>query len=421
MQLIERVIRPRVMQGAQLGRRMGLADWSNDFPARCVKVLAMLCLVVAPASADVLPDDRADVMYHNYDGGGITIQGPSVLVRKKVGESLSFTGSYYEDLISSASIDVKLSASPYHETRKQEGGSVDYLHGKTIYTAGYIHSREPDYQADTAYFSISQSMFGDLTTVSMGYRRGWDNVYRDIRDAVSHQIENDPTFHERADHRAYSLSLSQILTRNAILDLNFEAITDQGYLASPYRKIRYLDPTVAGKGFTLADQIYPNTRTSTATSAELKYYLWYRAALTGTYRFYNDTWGITGNTFELAYTHPAFHNWIFDASLRFYRQNAATFYSDLFPRANYQNFMARDRELAAFNSYSLGLGASYEFHVPYAKWINKSTLNFHYNHLLIDYSDFRNALLTGNGYTVGSEPLYRLNANIIQLFVSVWY
>ena len=127
----------------------------------------------------MLPDDRADVLYHNYDGGGITIQGPSVLVRKKVGDSLSFSASYYEDLISSASIDVKLSASPYHETRKQEGFSVDYLHGKTIYTAGYIHSKEPDYASNTAYYSISQSMFGDLTTVTFGYRRGWDDVFRD--------------------------------------------------------------------------------------------------------------------------------------------------------------------------------------------------------------------------------------------------
>ncbi len=189
MQLTAGVMRKRTMIGAQLGQ--------------CVKVLAALCLVGTPAIADVLPDDRADVLYHNYDGGGITIQGPSVLVRKKVGDSLSFSASYYEDLISSASIDVKLSASPYHETRKQEGFSVDYLHGKTIYTAGYIHSREPDYEANTAYYSISQSMFGDLTTVTFGFRRGWDDVYRDIKtDGV---IQNDPTFHQQADHRAYYL------------------------------------------------------------------------------------------------------------------------------------------------------------------------------------------------------------------------
>jgi len=398
MQLIESVMR----------RQAPFVRWA--------KVLAVLCLVGAPAVADVLPDDRADALYHNYSGGGITIQGPSVLVRKKVGQSLSFTGSYYEDLISSASIDVKLSASPYHETRKQEGASVDYLHGKTTYTAGYIHSREPDYSANTSYFSVSQSMFGDLTTVSMGYRRGWDDVFRDIK--VNGVLQNDTTFHKQVDHQAYTLSLSQILTRNAILDINFEAITDQGYLASPYRKIRYLDPTVAGKGFTLADQIYPNTHTSTATSAQLKWYMPWRAAVTGQYRFYNDTWGITGHTIEADYTHP-WHKFIFDGSLRYYRQNAANFYSDLFPRANYQNFMARDRELAAFHSISVGFGFAYEFDFP---WINKkTTLNGHYNHLIIDYSDFRNALLTGNGYTVGNEPLYKLNANVFTLFLSLWF
>jgi hypothetical protein len=392
-----------------------------------VKVLAALCLFGAPAGADVLPDDRFDVLYHNYDGGGITIQGPSVLFRKKVGDSLSFTGSYYEDLISSASVDVKLSASPYHETRKQEGGSVDYLHGKTIYTAGFIHSGEPDYKANTSYFAISQSMFGDLTTVSFGYRRGWDNVFRDIK--VNGVIQNDPTFHQQADHRAYTLSISQILTRNAILDFNFEAITDEGYLASPYRKVRYFDSTVPGKQFTLADQIYPNTRTSSAASAQFKYYLPYRAAVTGMYRFYNDTWGITGNTGEIGYTHPFARPILWnghvtlDGSVRYYRQNHANFYSDLFPRADYSNFEARDRELAAFHSLSLGFGAEYEFpQVHAAPWLHKSSVTFHFNHLMIDYSDFRNALLAGDGtYTAGNEPLYKLNANIFQLFGSIWF
>jgi len=387
-----------------------------------VKVLAALCLVGTPASADVLPDDRADVLYHNYDGGGITIQGPSVLVRKKVGDSLSFTGSYYEDLISSASIDVKLSASPYHETRKQEGGSVDYLHGKTIYTAGYIHSREPDYEANTSYFAISQTMFGDLTTVSFGYRRGWDNVYRDIK--VNGIIQNDPTFHQRADHRAYTLSVSQILTRNAILNLNFEAITDEGYLQSPYREILYVNPT-SSNSYLTAPQVYPNTRTSTASSAEFKYYLPYRAAITGQYRFYNDTWGIVGNTVELDYTHPLSRplwggNLTFDGSVRFYKQNNANFYGDLFPRLDYQNFEARDRELAAFHSLSLGFGAEYEF--PKVRWLNKSSITFHFNRLMIDYSDFHNELYTKfNGTPFSQDPLYRLDANIFQLFISAWY
>lgn len=386
------------------------------------RALLALCLAAAPALAGVLPEDRADVLYHRYDGGGITIQGPSVLIRKKVGENFSFSYNYYEDLISSASIDVKLSASPYHENRKQNSASVDYLHGKSTYSMGFINSSEPDYKSNTTYYSISQDMFGDLTTISMSYRRGWDKVYRDIKDATTHQIINDPAFHDIADHRGYAVGLTQILTRNLIFNFNYEAITDQGYLASPYRKIRFADPTVAGKGYQLADQIYPRTRTSNAASGQLKYYLPWRAAVTGQYRYFTDTWGIVAHTIELDYTHPAWKRWVFDGRFRYYRQNAANFYSDLYPRANYANFMARDRELATFNSYTVGIGASYEFAMPRVRWINKSSFNVRFDHLLIDYADYRNALLAGQGgFTAGTEPLYKLNANVLQAFFSFYF
>jgi len=381
------------------------------------RTLLALGIAVAPALAGVLPEDRADVMWHLYKGGDITIQGPSVLVRKKVGDNLSLSANYYEDMISSASIDVKLSASPYHETRRQESVAADYLHGKSTYSAGFITSKEPDYKANTEYFAVSQDMFGDLTTLTLGYRRGWDRVYRDIKTPQGF-IENDPTFHERADHRGYSLSLTQILTRNAILGFNYELLTDQGYLANPYRKIRFLSP--GGLGFSQADQMYPSTRTSSSASVQLKYYLPYRAALTGQYRFFHDTWGITARTAEVDYTHPVRKHLILDGSFRYYHQGPADFYSDLFPRANYQNFMARDRELAAFNSYTVGAGASWLFAMPFVPALGRNSINLRVDHLMIDYSDFRNALLAGT-YGAGNEPLYKLNANIFQVFFSIWF
>ena len=381
------------------------------------RTLLALCVIAAPALGGVLPEDRADVMWHNYDGGDITVEGPSVLVQKKVGDSLAFSAGYYEDMISSASIDVKLSASPYHETRKQENVGVEYLHGKTTYSMGYIHSKEPDYIANTTFYSISQDMFGDLTTVTLGYVRAWDQIFRDIKqpDGV---IVNDPTFHERADHRGYTLGISQILTRNLIADFNYSLLTDQGYLANPYRKIRYLSPG-QGQGFTLADQVYPNTRTSNAASITLKYYLPWRASLTGEYRFFRDTWGIVANNVEADYTWPWRH-WVFDGTVRWYTQTHADFYSDLYPYANYANFMARDRELASFTDWTVGASASYQFKVPGAPWISKSTANVRYDHLIIDYKDFRNALLAAE-YGAGNEPLYKLNANIFQVFVSIWF
>ena len=384
-------------------------------------VALLLTLASAVAPAGVLPEDRADVLYHRYQGGGITVDGPSILIRKKIGDSVSVSASYYVDMISSASIDVKLSASKYKEERKQKGFSVDYLHGKATYSAGVIDSNEGDYVADTAFFGLSQDMFGDLTTVSMGYRRGWNHVFRNVKLADGSKVR-DPTFAEGLDSRAYSLGLSQILTRNLILSVNFEAITDQGFLNNPYRSVRYVDPTVT-RGFSLEKEVYPGTHTSSAASARVKYYLPYRAAVEGSYRFYTDTWGIIGHTAEVTYTQPVWKRWTFDGHVRYYRQNSADFYSDLFPRAQSQNFLARDRELAAFDSIAFGAGASYEFNIPRVRWVEKSTLNARLDRLMINYKNFRDATVTdpANGIPAGAEPLYKLNANVLQLFVSIWF
>jgi hypothetical protein len=75
----------------------------------------------------VLPDDRSDILYHQYEGGGVTIDGPSILVRKSIGKNVSVSGNYYVDMISSASIDVITTASPYTEERTQYSLSADYL------------------------------------------------------------------------------------------------------------------------------------------------------------------------------------------------------------------------------------------------------------------------------------------------------
>ena len=51
--------------------------------------LIAAALLTGTAQAAVLPADRADLMYHQYDGGGMTIDGPSVLVRKSVTDDVS--------------------------------------------------------------------------------------------------------------------------------------------------------------------------------------------------------------------------------------------------------------------------------------------------------------------------------------------
>ena len=75
---------------------------------------------VGAAYAAVLPEDRSDIMYHGYEGGGLEVTGPSVLVRKSVKDKVSVWANYYVDTITSASIDVVATASEYTEERTEQ-------------------------------------------------------------------------------------------------------------------------------------------------------------------------------------------------------------------------------------------------------------------------------------------------------------
>jgi hypothetical protein len=367
--------------------------------------LALLASVTAQAA--VLPDDRADVLYHRYDGGGVTIHGPSVLLRKKFAEKYSVSANYYVDMVSSASIDVMTTASPYEEERTQVGLAFDVLQGKTQYSLSYTLSDESDYTANSASFDISQSVFGDLTTISFGFSQGWDEVGK----------SDDKEFKETIDRRNYRFSLQQIVTPRLMVGLNYEAIGDEGFLNNPYRSVRYLDDSSA-RGFSYQPELYPQTRTSNAVSLNARYYLPYRASLHGEYRYFTDTWGIDANTVSLGYTHPLGEQWILEAGYRWYDQSAADFYSDLFPRADAQNFLARDKELSTFTSHMLSLGATYE--LPTLGWdrIRRSTVNLFYDHILYDYADFRDVR---QGGTPGTEPLYSFEADVFRVFISGWF
>jgi hypothetical protein len=374
---------------------------------RGIVVLFLALLASSGAQAGVLPEDRADVLYHLYTGGGVDINGPSVLVRKQVGRNTSFVANYYVDMISSASIDVITTASPYDEERTQWSLGMDYLHGNTTMTVNYTTSTESDFDATTYSFAVSQDMFGDLTTVTLSYALG--------RDIVGNS--QDPTFERENDRQHYGVGVTQILSRNMIAAFNFEVITDEGFLNNPYRSVRYADPGTA-LGYSYEPELYPNTRTSSAAGIRAKYYLPYRAAIEAEYRYFTDTWNIKGDTVSIAYIHPM-GPWTFTAKYRYHDQTGADFFKDLFSGPEATNFRGRDKELSPLTSTTVKLAAAYEFIGGAEGWkfIEKASVNVSIDMLNIDYHEFKDA----SSGLFPTEPLYVLDAAVFQLFFSFWY
>ena len=375
------------------------------------RVLTIAALLVAfgTAQAGVLPDDRADILYHLYDGGGVEIDGPSVLVRKRAGKNLSIVGNYYVDMVSSASIDVITTASPYTEERKQWSLGMDYLRGNTTMRVNYTSSEESDFDAETVSFSVSQDMFGDLTTLTLSYALGDDLV----------RMSTDPTFEEPLDRQIYGVGITQILTKNLISSLNVETITEEGYLNNPYRSVRYFDSDTGG--YLFEGELYPNTRTSNAVGIRLRYFLPYRAAVEGEYRFFTDTWDIDGHTASISYIHP-WKDFTFTGKFRYHDQTGAHFYRDLFPGPQATNFRGRDKELSELTSYTFKLQAAYEFLTDDGNdtwgFIKRAKVTASLNMLHVDYHEFSDLTAL---QVIGSEPLYQLDADVFQLYFSFFY
>lgn len=357
--------------------------------------------------AAVLEADKADVMYHSYEGGGMKIDGPALLLRKKINESVALSAFYYVDTISSASVDVLSNASPYTEERQEGSLGIEYLHDKTILALAVGQSDEDDFLAKSLSFNLSHDTFGDLTNVNLGVSYGDNDVMRN----------GDENFLEKSKQYRIRAGLNQILTPTLTAGINFEGVIDEGYLNNPYRTVRYLDPT-SDAGFGSQAEVYPNTRNSFAVKLSTSYYLPYRAALFGHYRYFSDSWDIEAHEIEITYRHPFGESFLVELKYRTYQQTQANFYSDLFSHKDAQNFLARDKELSDFDDVTIGLGLTYK--IPKQLFFDGMTseATLQWDHISFDYHNFRDPTLDA---PVGEEPLYGFDADVIRAFMSVYF
>lgn len=374
---------------------------------KTVGVLLCFLLLSLTCSSAILENDKAEILYHSYDGGGMKINGPALLIRKKANESVALSAFYYVDTISSASVDVMSTASPYSEKRTEGQLGIEFLYDKTVLAVTIGQSDESDYLAKTINFNVSHDTFGDLTNVSLGVSYGDDDVKRN----------GDDTFLEQSRHYRIRAGMSQIITRNFTLNLNVEAVSDEGFLNNPYRTVRYVNELLpSGVGHQAEN--YPRTRNSLAGKISASYYLPYRAALFVHYRYFSDSWNIDSQDFEIGYRHPFGEQFELELKARFYQQSQASFYNDLFPHINAQNYLARDKELSDFDDNTIGLGVTYKLpsHFFPSDWQSEATIQW--DHLNFNYNNFRDPTA---GEEIGAEPLYKFSADVIRAFISVYF
>jgi len=399
------------------------------WPAWAFAILYALFGMSIPLMAAILPEERADVLYHRYEGDHVTVDGPSVLARKNFGKHTSVYANYYQDSITSASIDVQTSASQYTEQRTEYNYGADLLFDNTNISFGYTNSDEYDYLSKNYHFGISHNMFGDLTTVSLGFSYGDDTIHRNLHDANGNYIGHDPGFgdngEEKLERRNYRLGLTQIMTKDLVMNFAFEAIANEGYSQNPYRTAFIYTPTdpvingVRIPGF--IQENYPDARTSDAYAIRANYFLPYRAAIHSELKYYTDTWGIRAGSIMLGYVHPIGEHWTVDAKMRYYTQTQADFYKDVYAESETNlKYYGHNKELCASDNQSLGVKVAYEF-MKNGWWqLDKGSVTFSYDHIRYDFKNFSSFSQTPDYRNILGKP-FLYDADVLQFFISLWY
>jgi hypothetical protein len=346
-------------------------------------------LATTGAKAADLPENRAEAVFHVYKGGGVTATGPAFLVRKSLADRVSLSANYYVDMVSNASIDVVTTASPFKESRTSYEVGADWVVRDSIVSATVSSSREPDYIANGFSVDVSNEVYGGMTTVSLGFSRGNDQVG-----------QRDRGFFDTARHWQYRFGLTQTLSPRWLATLNFEAVSDDGFLGSPYRAARAFGTTVPERN--------PRTRTSRAIKLGTAYDIGERRAIKAEYRYFWDTWQVRAHTAQLGFSRAIGDRWLADATARVYSQSKALFYSD--NASTDTLYLSRNRQLSSFTNVSLGGKVSWR----YGRVAERFDVSFNgaYELMNLRFKDFTD-VRTGQPYA------YR--AHVLQAFVSATF
>ena len=368
-----------------------------------IYLIIIFCLIFAyqNGSAEVLPEERADIGYHYYDGDGVEVDGATMLVRKNFAGKYSVYGGYHHDSISGASPDVLAGASKYTEERDEYTLGGTYLYDNTLLDLSYTYSDEDDYESNMVSFDVSHEAFGAMTKVNIGASVGSDDVGR----------SDLPSFAEDLDRYSFRAGLSQVITKTFVMAFDYEATVEEGFLNNPYRFV-FVNGVSQGSG----SEEYPDTRTGQAYSIKGIKYWQHRASTSLGYRFYRDTWDIRSSTVDLNYSQYIGNQWVVDVYGRYYTQDEADFFSDNF--SSRLRYMARDKELSSFDSFAVGGRVRYDLFKDY-KYFRTVSLNLAVEYLDYDYDDYSGIESVADVGSLGNG--YSFDATTIQFYLSAWF
>ena len=174
-----------------------------------------------------------------------------------------------------------------------------------------------------------------------------------------------------------SVSLSQIVSKNAQGVLFFDLVQQKGWLSNPIQRVYFKDkenfyignsesiPIYTSRKntdvFHLADDIekLPDTRLKIPIGLRFNYFINEFLTVRTYYRYYYDDWGVNSHTANIEVPIKISDKFTLYPSFRYYTQTAADYFAPYNENISTDNYYTSDYDLSKFNANQYGFGVSY--------------------------------------------------------------
>lgn len=239
--------------------------------------------------------------------------------------------------------------------------------------AGISVSNEYDYLHLGANFKLSRDFNKRNTTVSFGLAFSSDELdpVGGAPAPLSAMLDVDDLSNRLGDQSKdvtdVVLSVSQVVNRNLVLQLNYSFSSSDGYLNDPYKIVSLVDPVsgdpvpriptpgIDGPSHEYLFESRPDERTKHSFFGQAKYYMSGRV-LDASYRYMTDDWDIDSHTIDLRYRWPITNASYLEPHVRLYTQTEADFYrTSLASGSPLPANASADYRLGNFDAVTLGI------------------------------------------------------------------
>lgn len=307
---------------------------------RCVWIVWLF--VCASVVSRARADEAAAALYVRADSDSTTVVSPHVRANKRLGESTTVDVTYAADVWSSASVDIRASASvrPVTEQRDELNFGLAHEWDDLRLHANYRFSTEHDYTSHGATLGGALDLAGKATTLDLTLHLLGDSVGR----------AGDPSFARALTTFDSALSLTQVFDRMMFGSLTYELAYNRGYQSSPYRFVG-VGPMATGFGCVGASMCLaehtPGVRLRHALALLLRRAFSNDVSAGLSYRFYFDDWSLSSHTLLAELGWNLGESTLLSARYRFYTQGAVSFYQRRYAAlASADQYRTRDRELS---------------------------------------------------------------------------